>query len=348
MTRQTWTALVSSVLFVLLAVVVAFAPVPFVGWAPGGTYDVLGAQNGKAVVAVEGIQGFATTGQLRLTTVMETRADASLSLPEALLNYWLPNRDVLPRDSIYEPGKSAKEVQENLIAQMDTSQSDAIVAGLRQAGKEITEMPMVSGVSPTGPSHEKLLPGDLIVAVDGVPATSTAAVGKQIKTHGVGSVVSVSVLRGAESLTVTITTEGSKADKKVPVIGIVVASGYRYDGKVTFGLDRQIGGPSAGLILALAVYERVTPGDTIQGRIVAGTGTIDPNGKVGSIGGIQQKLAGAEAAGATIFLVPAGNCSDLAGVQTSMRLVQVSSLGDAILALELLRDPAKAPLVKGC
>jgi len=81
---------------------------------------------------------------------------------------------------------------------------------------------------------------------------------------------------------------------------------------------------------------------------VAGTGTITGDGSVGAIGGLQEKVAGAEAAGATIFLVPATNCPDVAHLSTPVRLVKVATLAQAITALQDLKDPAKAGSVAGC
>ncbi|HEY8664182.1 MAG TPA: protease, partial [Propionibacteriaceae bacterium] len=143
MTRQTWTAVVSSVVFIALASVLAFAPIPFVAWTPGATYDVLGAGDGKAVIQIGGITTYATTGEMRMTTVSQTRADAALSLPEALFDYVMPHRDVLPRELIYAPGKSASQVADEEKTLMSTAQFDAVVAALRAAGQPVQELPMV-------------------------------------------------------------------------------------------------------------------------------------------------------------------------------------------------------------
>ena len=74
---------------------------------------------------------------------------------------------------------------------------------------------------------------------------------------------------------------------------------------MTVNLGQDIGGPSAGTAFALAIYDKLTPGPLLDGKHVAGTGTIDALGQVGAIGGIQQKIAGAKNDGATVFLVPA-------------------------------------------
>ncbi len=101
-------------------------------------------------------------------------------------------------------------------------------------------------------------------------------------------------------------------------------------------------------MFALAVYDRITPKDLLNQRSVAGTGTINSDGKVGPIGGIQEKVDGAQAAGAQVFLVPAANCRDLAGVKTTMTLIRVDTLDSAIRSLDALADPAQQGQLPHC
>ena len=195
MTRQTWTALVSALTFVLLAVALVAVPAPFVTWGPGGTRDTLGAVDGKPIIQVEGIPTHPTSGRLDLTVVSVTPAGARLSLPQALLAYWLPHRDALPLDSVYAPGKSAEEVQAEDADMMSTAQDDAVVAALRADGQPVTTLPAVYSVTVGGPAHTKLLPGDLVLAVDGVPTAHMAAASLQIRTHKPGETVAFTVVR---------------------------------------------------------------------------------------------------------------------------------------------------------
>ena len=101
-----------------------------------------------------------------------------------------------------------------------------------------------------------------------------------------------------------------------PAIGVSVESvAARIDLPFDVRVDvSDVTGPSAGLMVALATYQLATPTDLLHGRIVAGTGTIDLSGNVGPIGGIGEKVAGAERDGATLFLAPAeeaGNARDV-------------------------------------
>ena len=348
MTRQTWTAVASSLVFIALASVLAFAPIPFVAWTSGATYDVLGASDGKAVIQIDGITTYTTTGEMRMTTVSQTRADAALSLPEALFDFVMPNRDVLPRELIYAPGKSASQVADEEKTLMSTAQFDAVVAALRAAGQPVQELPMVTAVRVSGPSNDKLQPGDLILTVDNVSVTTSADVLARIKNKGVGQKIVIEVQRQNARLSVTIDTVGSSSDGRVATIGANFGTGYSYAPSVRFSIDPSVGGGSGGLMLSLAIYDRITPGDMLGGRIIAGTGTMDATGTVGAIGGIQEKIAGAEAAGAKVFFVPADNCQDTAGVSTSMTLVKVSTLKEAIAALPLALDPSSSQRPPAC
>jgi PDZ domain-containing protein len=99
--------------------------------------------------------------------------------------------------------------------------------------------------------------------------------------------------------------------------------------------SEDIGGPSAGLMWALGLYELMTPGDLTAGRTVAGTGELLPDGTVLPIGGIRDKVIAAERAGATLFLAPADNMAELAGVDTGdMQVVSVATFDEALRALE--------------
>jgi PDZ domain-containing protein len=347
-TRQTWTALVSALVFVSLAILLVVIPVPFVTWTPGGTHDTLGEADQEPMIKVDGIRTYPTAGRLDMTVITVTQADARLSLPQALLAYWLPHRDALPRDAVYERGKSAQEVESEDADMMSTAQDDAVVAALRADQQPVTQMPAIYSVTVGGPAHQRLLPGDLVVSVDGVATRDEAAVRQQIRARKPGDKITFVVVRQRKETTVEVPTVESATQENVPMVGVTLGSGYRYAPQISFDLGQQIGGPSAGLVFALAIYDKITPGPLLAGRHVAGTGSITPSGDVGGIGGIQEKIAGAEGAGATVFLVPAPNCANLAGVRTDMTLVKVATLSDAIGALQTLEQPGGADRLPRC
>lgn len=348
MTRQTWTAAVAALLFVLSAAVVAMTPVPFVTYAPGTTHDLLAEVHSGSAVLVEGVPSHDTTGQLLVTTVAVTRADAPVSLPEVLYAHWSADRAVFPREAIYAAGSSASEIRAREAQQMAVAQSNATAAALRAAGVEVRQMPMVQSVATTGPAVDKLFPGDFVLEIDGVPTPNVAAVRTEIEQRSIGESVTFTVLRDRQPIAVTLDTEASKTQAGVPVWGGNLVMGYSYAPRVTFALDEGVGGDSAGLMMALAVFDRVTPESLAGGRIVAGTGTIDGAGNVTAVDGVREKLAGAEGAGAEVFIVPAANCVDLTGLTSTVRVVSVATLDDAINALDALADPATEGLVRGC
>ena len=352
MTKQTWTAAVAALLFVALAALIAMVPVPFVTWSPGSTYNLLGdvdVEGGPSpAIAIGGIETFVPSGEVRMATVSVTRPDSALTLPEALFSYWLPSREVMPRDAVYPPGIDATEIQDASVRSMDDSQGTAVVAALRVAGVPVLELPMVTWVSAAGPAHEKLKPGDLITAVDNVHVERVDDVKQAIAKQGVGKVVKFDFERDGVALSETVTTRPSSTDAETPVVGVLLDVGYKYAPDISFGIDPAIGGPSAGLPFALAIYELLTPDPLLAGRIVAATGEIDSSGRVGAIGGVQEKIAAAARDGAQVFLLPRANCVDARESHPGLQLVPVENLGDALSTLDHLNDPASGAAVPQC
>ncbi len=331
--------MVAAVVFIALAAVIALAPVPFVSWAPGRTVDLAGNNSaGQPMITVQGLPTTPLNGHLRMTTVSVTRVDSFVSLPESVLSYWLPKRDVLPREVVYPRSKSTEQVKSEEVAMMDNSQRAAVVAALRAAGQPVLELPMVVSVVVSGPANGKLMPGDLITEVDDVAVQTVDDVRNRIRRHQVGESVVFTVERDGAPVDVTIQTAPGPKEKAVPYVGISLDLGHKYQAKVSYGIDPNIVGPSAGLVFALAIYDLVTENDLLAGMNVAGTGSISADGTVSPIGGIQEKVAGAEKAGAKVFLVPAQNCQDVQGLRTKLDLVKVSTLREAISSLQKIKQ----------
>ncbi|WP_052462451.1 YlbL family protein [Nigerium massiliense] len=348
MTKQTWTAVVSAILFVLSAAVIAMVPVPYVVWAPGATQNLLGANGQRPLVTVDGVRTYPTTGELRLTTVAVTRADADLSLPEALYAHWSGDRGVLPRDYVYPVGATVGDVREAESEMMSTSQDESVAAAIQAAGLPIKRAPQIASVAQAGPSVDKLEPGDLVLSVDGRPVTTPAQVTEAVARHRVGDHVLFSIERDKAVSQVSITTVSARNAPSAPIIGVTLSDGYRYSAKVDFAIDELIGGPSGGLMFALAIYDKITTGGLVGSLDVAGSGAINGSGTVSAVGAIEAKVAAAERDGANVFLLPQANCSDLADRPHAIRIVPVSSLGQAIDSLKALQDPKRQASVKGC
>jgi PDZ domain-containing protein len=326
--------LVSSivVLVVALGLVTAF-PVPFVSFSPGPVKDTLGATKSKPVIDITGHETFPTTGELDLTTVSVTSPDRDLTLPQAMRNWLDPHQDLFPRDIIYPPEQSASQVEAQNTAEMTGSQDSAIAAALQEA--KVPYHPKVSTVSKGSPADGKLKPDDVLLKVNGQAATQVPQVGELVRKNKVGDQIAFLIRRGGKEQTITLKAAATPGEPTRPMVGITI--GVDSPVKVSVNLGQDIGGPSAGTAFALAIYDKLTPGALLDGKHVAGTGTIDALGQVGAIGGIQQKIAGAEAAGATVFLVPEPNCGAALDANVKgIRLVKITTLHEAIGALTAL------------
>jgi Lon-like protease len=332
-TRRTATLVTSIVVLIVALGLVTVFPVPFVSFSPGPVKDTLGASKSKPVIEITGHETFPTEGRLDLTTVSVTSPDRQLTLPQAMRNWLDPHHDLFPRDIIYPPERTADEVEEENTAEMTGSQDSAVAAALQEAGVPLH--PKVSSVSKGSPADGKLKPGDVVLKVDGVATTKVPQVGELVRKNKVGDAVRFLIRRGGKEQTIVLKAAATPGDTKRPMVGISI--GVDSPVKVSVNLGQDIGGPSAGTAFALAIYDKLTPGPLLAGKHVAGTGTIDALGQVGPIGGIQQKIAGAKAAGATVFLVPESNCeaalhADVDGI----RLVKITTLHEAIAALTAL------------
>ncbi|MGC3993218.1 MAG: PDZ domain-containing protein [Propionicimonas sp.] len=348
MTKQTWTATVSAVLFVVLAAVIALVPVPYVLWSPGGTSNLL--EDGVAAdpITITGTKTFPTTGKLLMTTVAVTSPESTLSLPEVLFSYWLPSRQVLPRSAVYREGQDPTDITQDETQLMTDSQSDAVVAALREAGIPVISWPMVQSVTSSGPANDILKPGDLIQAVDGRTTTSVQDVEAAVAAHHVGEAVLFTVMRDGQVQRESVTTRATTANPDKPVVGISLTTGYTYKPSVKFAIDPAVGGSSAGLMFALAISDKLSDDDLTAGRVIAGTGTMAADGTVGPIGGAQEKVAAAARDGATIFVLPRDNCVDVGQAPSGIRLVPVDSLDEAISALRTLQESPDTVSIAGC
>jgi len=190
------------------------------------------------------------------------------------------------------------------------------------------------------PAYGVLKARDVITAVDGKPVTSQTALTSLIRAHPAGSTLTLSITRSGQGQQVQV---GTRASGGHPVMGVKVRGAYKFPFTVRISVG-DIGGPSAGMMFALAIIDKLTNRDLTGGKFIAGTGEITATGQVQPIGGIQQKMVGARKAGATIFLTPASNCADAKGaVPAGLRLVKVSTLTQAVTYLEDLRSGQPVP-----
>jgi PDZ domain-containing protein len=326
----------SSAIALVLVLVVAVVRVPYVALAPGPTYNTLGVDDrGTPVISVTGHDVYDDTGHLNMTTISVV---IPLTLAQAMRGWFRHDYAVVPRDAIYPPDKSTDEVRKQDEADFKESQSNATTAALRYLGYKGVVRVVVDSVRKGAPADGVVRAGDAIVSVDGKAVTAKTQLVDLIGARKPGQPVRLGLLRDGKPLTVTVGTAATtEKDGTVrPIIGVTPLERVDFPVKVTISLG-DIGGPSAGLMFALGIIDKLQPGSLTDGRFIAGTGTIDDNGVVGPIGGIQQKLIGAKRKGASVFLVPADNCAEaLSSPPHGLRLVKVSSLRSALTELHKL------------
>lgn len=341
--RRILTIGVAGGLLVGLVAVAGLLPVPYVAMSPGPTENTLGAYDGVDVILISGAEVYPTDGNLDLTTVSVTRADSELDLISAM-RYWLDSEvAVIPREEIYADDVAPEQIRQINAEQMAASQQKAVAAALRELDLPVEERVIVASIVEGAPALGRLQAGDAILAVDGRRVALASDVADQVTSHEPGEDVVFTVNRYGEELDVTVTTELSSPTGEMPdeeprtVVGIAPAMGFGFPFRVDITLGEEIGGPSAGLVFALGIIDKLTPGALTDGAYVAGTGTIDADGVVGPIGGIQQKVVGARNAGATVFLVPSDDCmAAVAAAVEGIRLVRVDTLSDARESLEAI------------
>lgn len=339
MTRRRATLLVGAVLVVALGALLAVIPVPYVALGPGPTVNTLGKYQGSKVITVTGHPTSTSKGHLNLTTVGVT---VNLDLGSAVRGWFDDRYAIVPREVIYPPGRSVEQTRRTETAEFEHSQDAAETAALRVLGYPVHVV--VGKLSDDSPSAGKLRPGDEITSVDGTAVTSSQKLIHLIARHDPGDQVTIGYRRDGRSGTAQITLGSAPGDGGTrPVIGVTVKDEQPHPFKISFDIE-DIGGPSAGLMFALGVVDLLKPADLTGGMFIAGTGTIDVEGKVGPIGGIHQKMIAAREKGATVFLAPAGDCAEAAqDAPAGLRLVKVSSLKGALQALETLRSGGSPP-----
>jgi PDZ domain-containing protein len=329
------------VMLILLAVAGARLPVPYAALSPGPTLDTLGTVDNQQVIRVLGREPNQVAGHLNLTTVS---VRDHLDLFSALSGWFDGEAAVVPREELFPPDRTQKQVDEQNAREFSQSQSDAVVAALREL--HFPEKVVVQDLAgPDSPSKDKLRTGDVLEKLGGVAVPDLGSLEKLLTSTAPGTTVTVDYRRDHKPASTAVTL-GKAPKRPGGALGVLVAMNpiAPYDVDVNVGED--IGGPSAGLMFALGILEKVGPTELTGGRFIAGTGTIDPDGKVGPIGGIPLKMIAARHKGAVVFLVPADNCDEAKrATPAGLQLVKASSLHDAVTALQTLRAGGTPP---GC
>ncbi|MGH3613250.1 MAG: YlbL family protein [Pseudonocardia sp.] len=317
---------------VSLLVVGITTPAPVVALGRGPTFDTLGQVDGQPVVAITALPTYPTSGQLNMTTVGVTDG---LTMVEVLRQWASGDFKIIPRSSVFPPGASAEEVASQNREQFVDSQFSAETAALDHVGLA-TEV-FVDGLSESSPSAGVLAVGDRLLSVAGRPVQGLESLHEALADTRPGQPITVGLQRNDGPPQQVLVTLGESPTGPRGMLGVLPGARPPGDAEIIISLG-DIGGPSAGLIFALAVVDKLTPGELTGGRFVAGTGTIRFDGVVGRIDGIRFKMLTARESGATVFLVPADNCAEArSAAPEGLQLVKVDNLAGAVAALDALR-----------
>lgn len=352
--------LASTLMLIALLCAGVFIPVPYSEMSPGPTVNTLGEHDGEPVLQISGRKTYAADGHLNMTTVRVTSADYKMNLVEAVYGWLAHDSKVVPHDTLYPDGKTEEQSTQENAEEFSQSQESAKVAALKELGIPVKSWVIVSTVVKGSPAQGKLHAGDVIKAVDGTAVKQPTDVAKLVTKHRPGQKVDFTVVPAKEQaaavkknttatktqdIAITTTTSDDSGSKRA-IVGISAGTDHTFPFTIDIKLA-DVGGPSAGLMFALGIYDKLTPGDLTGGKFVAGTGTIDDKGKVGPIGGIEMKTVGARDKGAQYFLTPADNCKAAAkDTPSGLTLVKVNTIEDALGALKDIRTGKTSALPK--
>lgn len=326
------------VYLLILLFITAFIPTPYTIQSPGPTFDTLEQVEVEGVthdmVEIDGAQTYPTEGRLDLTTISVSGPPTSSStLLQVLYHAAQPYPAITPAELLYPPETTGEEVRSQNAEAMVDSQSWAVAAALEHLDVEYMQRLFALELTEDSPAAGILEPDDEIVSLNGTDITGHGQLVKSIQEAG-GEPVDVTIRRDGAEETFTIPVhEGEDGNYQ---IGVFLDSEFEFPVDVEIYLQ-DVGGPSAGLIFSLALIDRMTEESVTDGRHIAGTGTIDPDGTVGPIGGIQQKVQAAAQEGASIFLAPELNCEEITHVPDELTVYSVDTLETA---LEILDAPA--------
>jgi Lon-like protease len=341
MSRRLVTLIIAGVCVLAGLLVASLTPVPYVALTPGPTLNTLGSPSGQPLIQISGRRTYPTSGHLNMVTVSYSGGPGTRFNIFNALGAWLtPDDAVVPQSEIFSPGQSQQQVQQQDTQEMVGSQQDATAAALCYLNIPFRTVNTIQAVSKGRPAFGVLRAGDLITKVDGQPPTCRTPAVSMIRDRKPGAPVTITVQRGKTTRTFRLVTQNYSGQ---PVIGVQLNTTFVFPFTVKIYIP-DIGGPSAGMMFALGIIDKLTAGNLTGGRFIAGTGEIDATGGVEPIGGIQQKMAGARGAGATVFLAPAGNCSDTSGsVPAGLRVIKVSTLAGAVQALQNIKQGKPVP-----
>ena len=323
------TALVAGGATLALGVALVTLQVPFVVWSAGGATDLYGT-NG---VRVSAPTTYLTSGRLLMANVSSS---SPVSLWRAVTAYFTTNQKTLPAFVTYPEGQPIPQVAYG--QNSAESQRAAEAAALRLTGSPdlpVQRAPRVVSVMAAGPSYNHLLPGDIIDAVGSTPVVSVMEFNAAIASHSISDTIQLTVTRNGQLLDkqIDVVAVASNANQQAPSIGVTMTDSFLLGNVDVQNAPTELG---SGLMLAIAVYDMLTPDRLLGGLTVAGAGIVDSTGVVSAVPGAQQRIEAAQKAGADVYLLPATSCATVSLTDVTMTVVSVSTLSGAISDLRKL------------
>lgn len=334
--------LVYLIIVIAIAFFLSAYKLPFYIYKPGDA----GALN--PIVEIE--EGFKSTGDMHMVTV---RGGQATPIQYAVAKV-LPHHEIRPIKEIRPEGVTEEQYFHVQLQMMEGSQEKAIVVAYTAADEKIDikyngvyVVTTIKGM----PADELLKSGDRIVGMDGKTVEKSEDLIKYVKGKQAGDTIKLDIVRGDKHLTIDVKLEAFEELKDKVGIGIqlVTDRNVEVDPKVTF-LSGNIGGPSAGLMFSLEIYDQLTKKDLTSGYQIAGTGEIDYEGNVKRIGGIDKKIIAADDEGCKIFLAPNENGAEGSNYEVAkktaeeigsdMKVVPVDTFEEALHYLQEL-EPKK-------
>lgn len=325
--------LVFAVVMVVIIAALNLIHVPVAILRPGPAQNTLGNINGKPVVTVSGHPTYPTSGALDFTTVsLAGGPQYPVSVWEWATAHLNSNAEFASADEYFPKGVTGKQVQQQDAADMSGSQQTAQVVALRSLGIKVPESVLVGEINPNAPAAKFLKVNDVVRSINGSPLTRLASARQVLNKVAPGTSVTLEVTRGNNPMTLKVPTE-KNPDGAGSLIGFYPLPRYKLPFPVTVDAGN-VGGPSAGTMFTLAIYDKLTPGSLTAGKRFAGTGTMAEDGTVGPIGGIRQKMVGAHDSGAKYFLAPASDCTEAHGhVPSGLTVIRIATFNDALNAV---------------
>lgn len=314
-------------------------PSPYLLEAPGPIFNTTGEIEDEPVITMDGADTYETDGSLSLTTVYVNGAPTNtVRVPDVVAGWFSPTTDIMPHELIYPSGTTADEVEQMNTQAMASSQDLALAAALEELDMEYRQQLDVLDFAPEAEdagTTEVLEVGDQVIAAGGEEITGLEGMRAAVN-DAAGQPVELTVIRDGEEVDVEVPTY-QEADGE-HYVGIMLQGDFDFPVDVDIQLEN-VGGPSAGLMFSLGIVDAMTEESMTGGEQWSGTGTVDPDGTVGPIGGIAQKAVGSLDQGAEHFLVPRDNCPELEGrVPEGLQTYGVEDVAEARQIVEAVRD----------